>query len=325
MNADDERRELVRDALGARGDAEEHYLRQARELRRRRFGDKVYLRAVVEFANDCANDCLYCGMRRSNAGVVRFQLDDDEIMAAAGRAREMGIRTFFLQSAEDASFPTARLAALVRRIAGELGLGVILCVGAKTRAEFQELYDAGARKFIIKHETADAALFARLKPDLSLPARLGYIRTARAVGFGVGSGTIVGLPGQTLESLVDDVMLLARLDVAMASCSIFIPHADTPLADQPPGDVHLGARVVAAMRLVLPDALIPATSTFEKVLPGEGQYLALMAGANVVTVNLTPEDRKRDYQLYSDRYFVRLDHARAVVARAGLAVADEPM
>ncbi len=325
MTAEIPTRHSILDILGSSGEGAERYFARAREARRAVFGDKVYLRAVVEFANDCANDCLYCGMRRSNASLPRFQLSDDEIWAAAEQAKAMGIRTFFLQSAEDASFPTSRLVALVRRIAGELGSGVILCVGAKDREEFAALYEAGARKFIIKHETADAALFARMKPDLSLPVRLGYIKTAREVGFAVGSGTIVGLPGQTLDSLADDILLLARLGVDMASCSVFLPHAATPLADAPLGDAYLGARVIAAMRLALPRALIPATSTFEKALPGEGQFLALMAGANVVTVNLTPEDRKGEYQLYTDRYFVRLEHARAVVARAGLAVAEEPM
>jgi len=318
VNGVEERRDRVLDILKAEGAAAEEYFARARAVRRERFGDKVYFRAVVEFANDCVNDCLYCGMRRSHTALRRFRLSDEEIMAAAARARDMGIGTLFLQSTETPDFPNARLVALIRRITSELGLGVILCVGARTREEFAELYAAGARKFIIKHETADAALFARMKPDLTLAARLRHLEQARAVGFEVGSGMIVGLPGQTLASLADDVFLLSSLGVEMASCSIFLPHAATPLAAAPPGDARLGAKVVAAMRLALPGALIPATSTFEKVLPGEGQYLALRAGANVITVNLTPEERKEDYQLYSGRYFVRWEHAREVVARAGL-------
>jgi biotin synthase len=315
----------VLDILTSEGGAAESYFARAREVRRERFGDKVFLRAVVEFANDCRNDCLYCGMRRSNEAVERFQLADDEVLSLAREARDAGIPTFFLQSAEDASFPTPRLAAIVQRVTGELKMGVILCVGAKTREEFAALYAAGARKFIIKHETADEALFSRLKPGQRLEQRLALIHAARAAGFAVGSGTIVGLPGQTLDSLADDVLLLKKLDVAMASVSIFMPHAATPLAAAPRGDARLGARVVAAMRLVLPNALIPATSTFERALPGEGQLLALNAGANVITINMTPESRKNDYQLYSERYYVRLNHARDVIARAGLALAAEAM
>lgn len=325
MTSDDDLRRSTLALLGADDAAAEAYFARARALRRERFGDKVFLRAVAEFANACANDCLYCGMRRSNGELVRFQLDEGELFGLAVRCRDMGIRTFFLQSAEDAGFPVARLAALVARITRELGLGVILCVGAKSREDFAALYAAGARKYIIKHETADAELFARMKCGQRLADRLAMLALAREAGFAVGSGAIVGLPGQTVESLAEDVVLLRRLGVAMASASIFMPHAGTPLATAPSGDARLGARFVAALRLALPDALIPATSTFEKAFPGEGQYLALQAGANVVTVNLTPEDRKSDFQLYTDRYFVRLEHARAVVARAGLVVATEAM
>lgn len=318
------RREIL-DILRAESPGAEAHFERARRLRRERWGDRVFLRAVVEFANDCGNDCLYCGMRRSNSIIPRFQLTDGEIFGLARAARDLGIPTFFLQSAEDAAFPTERLVALVRRVREELGMGVILCVGARSPWEFEALYAAGARKFIIKHETADAALFARMKPGQKLADRIALLKTARAAGFQIGSGTIVGLPGQTLATLADDVVFLQTLGCEMASASIFMPHADTPFASSPPGDGRLGAKVVAAMRTALPDALIPATSTFEKVLPGEGQYLAFMAGANVITINMTPEGRKGDFQLYTDRYYVRLEHAREVVARAGLTIAAETM
>jgi biotin synthase len=325
MKQDPLTRNEILDVLRADPQGVKAHFENARGLRRERWGDQVFLRAVVEFANDCGNDCLYCGMRRSNHNVTRFQLADDEIFELARAARDLGIPTFFLQSAEDAAFPTDRLAAIVRRVRDELGMGVILCVGARGPAEFETLYAAGARKFIIKHETADADLFAKMKPGQKLADRIAYLKAARAAGFQIGSGTIVGLPGQTLDSLADDVILLRDLKCEMASASVFMPHADTPFASSPPGDGRLGIRAVAAMRLALPGALIPATSTFERILPGEGQYLAFMAGANVITINMTPEDRKSDYQLYTDRYFVRMEHAREVVARAGLTIAAEAM
>jgi len=325
MKSDLVTRKRILDLLRTDRQGAEVYFERARRLRRERWGDRVFLRAVVEFANDCGNDCLYCGMRRSNRNITRFQLADDEIFDLARAARDLEIPTFFLQSAEDAAFSTERLSAIVRRVRDELGMGVILCVGARDRAAFETLYAAGARKFIIKHETADANLFAKMKPGQRLSERVAYLQAARAAGFQIGSGTIVGLPGQTLESLADDVIFLRDLKCEMASASVFMPHADTPFASAAPGDGYLGVLVVAAMRLALPDALIPATSTFEKVLPGEGQYRAFMAGANVITINMTPEDRKSDYQLYSDRYFVRLEHAREVVARAGLTIAAEAM
>lgn len=321
----EDERKLISGILTADDEEATNYFARARAAREERFGKKVFLRAVVEFANDCVNDCLYCGLRRSNKQLPRFRLSDTEIWQAAQTVKEMGIPTLFLQSAEDPAFGTARLAALTNRITRDLGLEVILCVGAKTVEEFRTLYAAGARKVIIKHETADAALFRKMKPDLTFATRIKNIKSAQKAGFAVGSGVIIGLPDQTVASLTEDILLMKRLKVAMASCSIFIPHENTPLGNNPPGDPHLGARFIAATRLILPDALIPATSTFEKALPGKGQALALAAGANVITVNVTPETHKPAYQLYTDRYYVRLNHALSLAAEAGLTVAAEPV
>jgi len=294
----------------------------AREERARHFGDKCFLRAVVEFANRCTCNCLYCGMRRDLVTTGRYILTREEIITIAEETVRMNIPTIFLQSAEDKGYAVEWLVDIVREIHDRLGLKVLLCIGKLTDQELRDLRQAGASRMIIKHETADSELFKRLKPDLNLEERIEDLLRAKKAGFEIGSGPILGLPGQTIESLADDILLMKRMGVKMSSVSIFMPHKDTPLADAPPGDVQLGCRFIAAMRLALHDTLIPSTSTFERALTG-GQVRALNAGANVITVNMTPEQCKGEYQLYSDRYYVRLEHALDCIKRAGLKPAAE--
>ncbi|MBD3369218.1 [FeFe] hydrogenase H-cluster radical SAM maturase HydE [Candidatus Fermentibacteria bacterium] len=288
----------------------------ARRLREEVFGRKAFIRAVVEFDNSCHCNCLYCGMRRENTETVRFKLNADQILSVARRAHENGIRTFFLQSAESDDYGAGWLADVITRIR-ELGMGVILCVGIHEAGALDLWYEAGARKFILKHETADGELFAKMKPGATLENRLSWLRTLREKGFDIGSGTLLGLPGQTIDSLVSDLVLMKELEVDMSSVALFLPARGTPLQDQPSGDVDLGLRFVAALRLYLGDPLIPATSTFERLREG-GQLGCFQAGANVITVNMTPPGLRDDYQLYTDRFYVGLRHARRTIERAGL-------
>jgi biotin synthase len=321
-HARDWAREDIIALLNATPAEEEAIFAAAREERSLHFGDKCYLRAVVEFANRCACNCLYCGMRRDLVTTGRYILTREEIIAIAEEVVHMKIPTIFLQSAEDEGYSVDWLVDIVREIHDRLGLRILLCIGKLTDRELKDLHDAGASRMIIKHETADAELFRRLKPDLNLQERIDDLLRAKRAGFEIGSGSLLGLPGQTVESLADDILLMKRMSVKMSSVSIFMPHQDTPLADAPPGDVLLGCRFIAAMRLALHDTLIPSTSTFERALAG-GQVQALDAGANVITVNMTPERCKGEYQLYSDRYYVRLEHALDCIKRAGLTPAAE--
>lgn len=288
----------------------------ARRLRERVFGRKAFIRAVVEFDNSCHCNCLYCGMRRDNPDAVRFRLTAEEIMSVAHRAYDSGIRTFFLQSAESDDYGAQWLADLIARIR-DMGMGIILCVGIHDLDALDLWYRAGARKFILKHETADEELFERMKPGTTLADRLQWLRALRKSGFEIGSGTLLGLPGQTMDSLVSDLTLMKELNVDMSSVALFLPAKGTPLESEPPGDVDLGLRFVAAMRLYLGDPLIPATSTFERLRKG-GQLGCFQAGANVITVNMTPPRLRDDYELYTDRFYVGLRHARDTIEAAGL-------
>ncbi|HOA04667.1 MAG TPA: radical SAM protein [Candidatus Fermentibacter daniensis] len=294
---------------------------EARAVRSAHSGRKAYLRAVIEFANNCRCNCLYCGMRRDNRSVERFRLEADDILKAARLAAREGIGTFFLQSAETEEYDAEWLAGIIREVAS-MGMSVLLCVGVRDEADLDLWREAGASKFILKHETSDAGLFASMKPGLDLSDRIGWLKTLKRHGYGIGSGPLLGLPGQTVESLVEDLFLMKDLDVDMSSVSVFLPAAGTPLESSPTGDVDLGLRFIAAMRIFLRRTLIPATSTFERLRPG-GQLACFDAGASVITVNMTPPSIRDDYELYSRRYFVSLEHARSVIAAAGLTEASE--
>ncbi len=288
----------------------------ARDVRRAHFGNRAFIRAVIEFANTCRCSCLYCGMRADNIEAVRFTLTPDEIVSTARKAHESGIRTFFLQAAESEEYDALWLESVIRRI-HSLDMGVLLCVGIHSEKDLDLWFEAGARKFILKHETADPELFAEMKPGHTLDERLRWLRILRAHGYHIGSGPLLGLPGQTIDTLVSDLFLLRDLEVEMSSVSVFLPARGTPLEGHPVGDVDLGLRFIAAMRLFLGNTLIPATSTFEKLRDG-GQLECFRAGANVITVNMTPQRLRDDYGLYSDRFYVGLSHARKTIGLAGM-------
>ena len=288
----------------------------AREVRREIFGDRAFIRAVIEFANTCRCSCIYCGMRAENTEVTRFTLDPDEIVSVAGVALANGIKTFFLQAAESEEYNAEWLGDVIGRIS-DMDMMVLLCVGIHSEDDLDYWFEAGARKFILKHETSSKELFEEMKPGFLLDDRLRWLRTLREHGYHIGSGPLLGLPGQTVDSLADDLILMKDLNVDMSSVSVFLPARGTPLENYPVGDVDLGLRFIAAMRLYLKNTLIPATSTFER-LRKDGQLLCFNAGANVITVNMTPSRLRDDYELYSERFYVGLEHARKTIELAGL-------
>ncbi len=293
----------------------------AREVRKHHFGDRAFIRAVIEFANTCRCSCVYCGMRTENTEILRFTLDPDEIVSVAETALENGIRTFFLQAAESEEYNAEWLGDVIRRISG-MGMMVLLCVGIHRVDDLDYWFEAGARKFILKHETSNKELFEEMKPGFLLKDRIQWLRTLREHGYHIGSGPLLGLPGQTMDSLVDDLILMKDLNVDMSSVSVFLPAKGTPLEDYPVGDVDLGLRFIAAMRLFLKNTLIPATSTFER-LRENGQLRCFDAGANVITVNMTPPRLRDDYELYSERFYVSLEHARKTIGRAEMVETTE--
>ncbi len=273
----------------------------ADRVRREHVGDAVHLRAIVEFSSFCRNDCLYCGLRRSNHARRRLRMPLDEIVAQCRRAETLGFRTAVLQSGEDPFYGREAIAGLVRRVKAETGLAVTLAVGERSEEEYRAFFTAGADRYLLKHETSDRELYERLDPGLSHERRIGCLRLLKRIGFQTGSGIMVGLPGQSLESIADDILLFRDLDLDMIGCGPFIPHPATPLAAEPPGSEELTYRVLALARLVTRDTHIPATTALAVTAGDAGRASALCRGANVVMPNITPQPWRGAYEIYPSK------------------------
>lgn len=269
----------------------------ADQVRRQFVGDEVYLRALIEFSNYCKNDCLYCGIRCSNTKATRYRLSPAQIIQTAQNAAAYGYKTVVLQSGEDILFNTDTLCHIIREIK-HLGLALTLSIGEKTHAEYAAYRQAGADRYLLRIETTDKALYERLDPGMSWNNRVRCLHDLKELGYEVGSGSLVGLPGQTIESLADDLLFFKSLPVDMAGIGPFIPHPNTPLANESAaGHFELSLKMMAIMRLMLPDINIPATTAMETLHP-QGRLLALQCGANVVMPNATDREFRAKYELY---------------------------
>lgn len=268
----------------------------ANELREKYVGNLVHLRGLIEFSNICKQNCLYCGLRRENPNVQRYRLTAEEILDFAAKARSYGYRTVVLQSGEDDYFTVDKLQYIIRKIK-ELDLAITLSVGEKSTDEYRAYKEAGADRYLLRIETTDKALYERLDPGMSFVNRVRCLKDLRELGYELGTGCLVGLPGQTLESLADDILFFKELNADMVGIGPFIPNPDTPLAAAAGGSFELSLKVMAITRLLLPDINIPATTAME-TLNRQGRVVALQSGANVVMPNVTEGDYRKFYALY---------------------------
>lgn len=268
----------------------------ADRVREKYVGSQVELRGLIEFSNICKQNCLYCGLRRDNRQVQRYRLDKETILDFGRRASEMGYRTLVLQSGEDDFFLPERLGPVLEELK-KLDVALTLSIGEKTKQEYAELRAAGADRYLLRIETTDKELYEKMDPGMSWDNRVRCLYDLKELGFEVGTGSLVGLPGQTMRSLARDVLFFQELDVDMVGIGPFIPNPDTPLADAAGGTFDLACRMMSLTRLLLPDANIPATTAMETLQP-EGRMLALQRGANVVMPNVTDTDYRKMYLLY---------------------------
>lgn len=280
----------------------------ARGLATARFGHNVFVRGIVEFSNVCRNDCLYCGIRRSNRKTERYRLNEAEIIGCCDAGYEYGFRTFVLQSGEDAAWPPERLAALVRTLkANHPDCAVTLSVGELERADYRMLFDAGADRYLLRHETADPGHYARLHlPGQSWERRMRCLRDLKEIGFQTGCGFMVGSPYQTPGNLAEDMEFITEFQPAMIGIGPFIPHCDTPFADKPAGSVALTLFLLSLCRILHPDVLLPATTALGTMDP-TGREQGILAGANVIMPNLSPEQVRAKYMLYNNKTAVDVD------------------
>ena len=283
--------------------AEEPLAAAADRVRRKYVGDGVHLRGLIEFTNICRRSCFYCGLRRENERAERYRLRPREIVRLARNARGYGYRTVVLQGGEDGYWHVERLAPILREIRA-LGLVITLSIGERTEEEYRALKEAGASRFLLRIETTDRELYERFDPGMSWEARRACLASLRALGYEVGTGSLVGLPGQSVESLARDILFFQELDADMVGIGPFIPNGDTPLGEAAAGDIHLTRRMVSLLRLLLPEANIPATTAMETLERG-ARSLILRSGANVVMPNVTEGDFRRKYALYPGKACVK--------------------
>ena len=314
--------------LRASGDEEQALFAAADEVRRREVGDAIHLRGLIELSNYCAWDCHYCGLRRSNREVIRYRLSETQIEAAAEFAAANGYRTLVLQGGEDAGLSGDWIANIVRRVKRSGDFAVTLSLGLRSREDFAKWRHAGADRYLMKQEISDPAIFSTLRPGTELRERVDCLKWLKQEGWQVGSGFMVGLPGQSLATLAQDLLLLKEIGVEMAGVGPFLPHPQTPLHAAAAGDLKLSLKALALARLTLPTAHLPATSAIGTLDP-RGQRLALACGANVLMPNLSPTVIRNAYQLYPGKIGLTEDaagsHARvlAMLDEIGRPVASD--
>ena len=289
--------------LDHRTDESAAYLAQLAVAERKKvYGNTVYIRGLIEISNICKNDCLYCGIRRSNKNCSRYRLTEEEILACCKEGYELGFRTFVMQGGEDPYFSDDVLCRLIEKIkAAHPDCAVTLSLGERSRESYARLKDAGADRYLLRHETADKAHYESLHPeDLSFDTRMRCLQELKELGFQTGCGFMVGSPGQTTEHLAKDLAFVEAFSPAMCGIGPFIPQKDTPFGEEKAGSVELTCYLLSILRLMHPHLLLPSTTALGSIHPN-GREMGILAGANVVMPNLSPTSVRKKYALYDNK------------------------
>ena len=276
--------------------------KRASETAQKHYGNKVYVRGLIEFTNYCRNDCYYCGIRCGNKNAERYRLSKEEIVECASYGYGLGFRTIVLQGGEDMFYTDDMMVDIIKSIKKEHpDCAVTLSIGEKSYESYKAFFDAGADRYLLRHETADFDHYAKLHPkNLSPENRQQCLYNLKKIGFQTGAGFMVGSPYQTVDNIADDLLFLKKLDPEMIGIGPFIPHKDTVFADEKAGDLNLTLFLLSVIRLMLPSVLLPATTALGTINP-RGRELGILAGANVVMPNLSPVGVRKKYALYDNK------------------------
>lgn len=279
------------------------------------YGNDIYIRGLIEVSNICKNDCYYCGIRKSNARCDRYRLTAEDILACCAEGYDLGFRTFVMQGGEDGSFTDAFLVPLLREIKKRYpDCAITLSLGERSYDSYRQLKEAGADRYLLRHETADMEHYGKLHPaSLSLENRMQCLRNLKELGYQVGCGFMVGSPYQTIEMLAKDLKFIENFRPDMCGIGPFIPHKDTPFRDFPAGDVELTCYLLSILRLIQPTLLLPATTALG-TLSENGREKGILAGANVVMPNLSPTAVRRKYMLYDNKLSDGAESAQALAS-----------
>lgn len=307
----------------------EELRRRAAKVRHQVYGNQVFVRGLIEFTNYCRCDCYYCGIRRSNQNAQRYRLTKEEILECCQEGYELGFRTFVLQGGEDGYFTDERMEELVREMKQRWKeCAVTLSIGERKRESYERFYRAGADRYLLRHETADEMHYQILHPkNQTLENRLRCLRDLKDIGFQTGAGIMVGSPGQSMETIAKDLVFLQELRPEMVGIGPFLPHKDTPFHAETAGSVELTLNLLAIVRLMLPNVLLPATTALGTA-QADGRERGMQCGANVVMPNLSPASVRSKYMLYDNKLYSGSEAAEGLrilkesMAKIGFEVAE---
>ena len=313
-----EKEELLRLLSNCDQNSRSYLFAKARDVDERHFGNQIYIRGLIEFTNYCKCDCLYCGIRRSNKKAERYRLTPDEVLKCCETGHKLGFRTFVLQGGEDSRFSDDSIVSLIESIKSAYpDSAITLSLGEKRKASYKRFFDAGADRYLLRHETADPIHYAKLHPNnQTLQNRMRCLYDLKSIGYQVGTGFMVGSPYQTLENLVSDLLFIQDFQPQMVGIGPFLPHRDTPLGHQTKGSMELTLTIIAILRLMIPNLLIPSTTALATIHPS-GREQGILAGANVVMPNLTPTSVRKKYLLYDDKACTDQEAAEGLMALQG--------
>lgn len=279
----------------------EYLIEKSHDIALKNYGNKVYIRGLIEFTNYCIRDCNYCGIRKSNNKADRYRLTLEEILECADIGDKLGYKTYVLQGGEDPYFTDDKMIEIIKRIKEKYPNNAItLSLGERSYKSFEKLFKAGADRYLLRHETANKELYESLHPNTSFDNRIQCLKNLKEIGYQIGAGFMVGLPNQTNSHLVDDLLFLKELNPHMCGIGPFIPHKDTPLAKEIGGTLESTITMLALVRLMLPKVLLPATTALGSINP-QGREKGLKAGGNVVMPNLSPTSVREKYSLYNGK------------------------
>lgn len=279
------------------------YLKErAREVRERIYSNHVYIRGLIEISNICKNDCYYCGIRKSNKNCSRYRLSTEDILSCCKIGYPLGFRTFVLQGGEDGHYTDEILCNIISSVKSEFpDVAVTLSLGERSQESYKKLFNAGADRYLLRHETANKEHYSRLHPDsMSYDNRMRCLSDLKEIGFQTGCGIMVGSPFQTIDNIVEDLLFMSEFKPEMVGIGPFIPHNETPFSEYPHGSVQLTLKILSIVRLMLPNVLLPATTALGSV-EADGREQGILCGANVVMPNLSPPNVREKYTLYNNK------------------------
>lgn len=301
INSNLDREELLYLLNNINEDDFEYIVQKADEVRKENYGNKVYMRGLIEYTNYCKKDCMYCGIRRSNKDADRYRLTFDEIMECADIGDKLGYKTYVIQGGEDAYFNDERMVEIIKGIKKRYPNNAItLSLGERSYESYKKMFEAGADRYLLRHETATKELYDSLHPGSTMEERRKCLYDLREIGYQVGAGFMVGLPNQTNEDLVNDLLFVKEFKPHMCGIGPFIPQKETPLGNEKGGTLEKTVLMLAIVRLLLPDVLLPATTALGSIDP-VGREKGIKAGGNVVMPNLSPTSVREKYALYDGK------------------------